>query len=953
MKFLESFLIVILVFALIFSKTIQSKYMDLSESGKMVDLREDSISVNKSIASVENKELLEGSTPTFAPNEVIVRTRDKRGELLLGTFTHSGRATVIDEIKGLNLKKVRLTGISVTDFIELANINPGIDFAEPNYGYISATIPNDTYYSNQWNHSKISSPLGWGITTGNSDTIIAVIDTGVDYTHPDLADKVILGYDFYDDDNDPMDENGHGTYCAGIAAAVTNNNQGIAGMSWGSKILAVRVFKDTTIGYGWEIAEGMTYAVDNGADVISLSGGAPFGSDALLNAVNYAYTNGCVIAAAVGNTGGYGVYYPTGYDHVIGVAATTSSDERASFSTYGPTVDVAAPGSSIFSTHPGNMYIYGSGTSAATPHVAGLAALLISKDPSLTPDEVESKIEQTADDLGESGRDDYYGYGRINVATALGVMTSSQYVTSLYQRILEREPDTPGLTGWSNAINNGMSTGTVAGCFLNSTERCNNYISGLYQSILERSPELGEVSAWSKAMTNGRSDETVKAAFYGSDEYYMYHLSVSCVEEYVASLYQNILGRSPLDIEKQMWVNGINGGLSRTQVALAFINSHEYHTTFVGDLYLQILERDADEDGLNGWTNAMDGGITQRTITGYFYGSYEYYSTDRSTTLGDDSEGDALSREVAVWLVWWDQVNGYQCLQENKEKISSVKPFWYKIEGDGSIQKFPGAEDKEIIDFAHNNNIEIAPVICNEEDAASVETVISNETLMNQHIANILQLVQDNNYDGIEIDYESLSGYSVRPAFSNFISQLADQLHSINKILEVSVHAKTSDAGTWNGPAAQDWHFIGQKTDRIKIMTYDYHWSTSEAGDIAPLSWMEQVLVYGTKEIPLEKIYLGIHFYGYDWQGSQAEPLTYNDVLERIQMYNPEIETSSELEKYFNYTKDDNLHQVYFADHETITQRLQLVNKYNVAGVGIWRIGQEDPENWQVIGEVF
>ncbi len=136
-------------------------------------------------------------------------------------------------------------------------------------------------------------------------------------------------------------------------------------------------------------------------------------------------------------------------------------------------------------------------------------------------------------------------------------------------------------------------------------------------------------------------------------------------------------------------------------------------------------------------------------------------------------------------------------------------------------------------------------------------------------------------------------------------------------------------------------------------MTYDYHWSTSEAGDIAPISWMEEILSYATKNIDPKKIYLGINFYGYDWIEKQAKDLTYNNVLELINRFNLEIKLSSEKEKYFTYTDNNEDHTVYFADHETITERIKLVEKYQIAGIGIWRLGQEDPKNWEVITELL
>jgi len=312
-----------------------------------------------------------------------------------------------------------------------------------------------------------------------------------------------------------------------------------------------------------------------------------------------------------------------------------------------------------------------------------------------------------------------------------------------------------------------------------------------------------------------------------------------------------------------------------------------------------------------------------------------------------------LKKKVAVWLPWYDQDQGFEVLKNNRDKISTVKPFWYQVKKDGSLKKFSGAEDEEIINFAKENNIQLVPTITNECEPYESEKMLKSKTARAKNIENILELVVANDYDGIEVNYECLSDKSLRSIYSNFISQLSDRLHEKGKILSSAVHAKTNDQGEWEGAFIQDWKILGKKCDQIKIMTYDYHWSTSEAGNIAPISWMREVLDYAVKVLPRDKIYLGIHFYGYDWQGEEARDLTYSDVLELIERYKPKIKLSKEKEKYFVYNEGGEKHKVYFADHETIIPRIELVSKYKIAGIGIWRIGQEDEKNWQTIAKVF
>nr|1DBI_A Chain A, Ak.1 Serine Protease [Bacillus sp. Ak1] len=276
--------------------------------------------------------------------------------------------------------------------------------------------PNDTYYQGyQYGPQNTYTDYAWDVTKGSSGQEIAVIDTGVDYTHPDLDGKVIKGYDFVDNDYDPMDLNNHGTHVAGIAAAETNNATGIAGMAPNTRILAVRALDRNGSGTLSDIADAIIYAADSGAEVINLSLGCDCHTTTLENAVNYAWNKGSVVVAAAGNNGSSTTFEPASYENVIAVGAVDQYDRLASFSNYGTWVDVVAPGVDIVSTITGNRYAYMSGTSMASPHVAGLAALLASQGRNNI--EIRQAIEQTADKI--SGTGTYFKYGRINSYNAV------------------------------------------------------------------------------------------------------------------------------------------------------------------------------------------------------------------------------------------------------------------------------------------------------------------------------------------------------------------------------------------------------------------------------------------------------------------------------------------------------------------------------------------------------
>jgi len=352
-------------------------------------------------------------------------------------------------------------------------------YAEPNGIGSLCGIPNDANFSSQWSlyntgqmiwnntsgtpGADIDAPEAWNIETGNPDVVLAIIDSGIDYTHPDLSAKIwnntdeipgngidddhngyiddVKGWDFYSNDNDPKDGLGHGTMCAGIAAASTNNDIGIAGVCWNCTVMPVQIFNESGWGDVTQAAAGIRYAADNGADVCSMS--FAFGwSFILKDAVDYAYSKGVFLCAAAGNANSSGKGYPGGFENVVAVAATNQNDGRCTpddwgpglGSEYGDWIEIAAPGNLIYTTLPTyhvtmndwfgmkQNYDYGRyGTSFSTPMVAGVAALLLSKDPSLTPYEVEALICGNVDPYISK---EYIGTGRLNAQKALAALSS-------------------------------------------------------------------------------------------------------------------------------------------------------------------------------------------------------------------------------------------------------------------------------------------------------------------------------------------------------------------------------------------------------------------------------------------------------------------------------------------------------------------------------------------------
>jgi subtilisin family serine protease len=304
--------------------------------------------------------------------------------------------------------------------------------------------------------ADIDAPEAWAIETGSPDVVIAIIDSGIDYTHPDLAANIwnntdeipgngidedhngyiddIRGWDFYYNDSNVTDGYGHGTMCAGIAAAAGNNSIGVAGVAWNCKIMPLKIINETGW-FAWEdLAAAIRYAADNGADVISISLGDVSAPTFLEDAVNYAYGKGVFLCAAAGNNGNNTPCYPAAYENVTAVGMTNFKDRTHFKSTYGDWVDIAASGVVIYSTTPTyNVFVnlaWGwtknyswstPGTSFATPQVAGAAALLKSKAPSLTPAEVKALLCNNTDPYAGSH---YIGTGRLNAFKALSALTN-------------------------------------------------------------------------------------------------------------------------------------------------------------------------------------------------------------------------------------------------------------------------------------------------------------------------------------------------------------------------------------------------------------------------------------------------------------------------------------------------------------------------------------------------
>jgi subtilisin family serine protease len=375
--------------------------------------------------------------PSYAPGELLVKHKSSVRAAATQYYRTQWDISALRTFRVTGVQHVKLPrGMTVEAALEIYLDDPDVEYAEPNYYRRASVTTDDTYFNRLWGlhntgqyvhgtsgtpDADIDAPEAWDITTGSSDIVIAVVDTGIDYSHPDLSDNMwsntgetpdndidddgngyvddVRGWDFFDTDNkDPMDLHGHGTHVAGIAAAEGDNAIGITGVCWTARIMPLRFLDENGIGTVADEILAIDYAIANGAHIINASFGSDTYSQSEYNAISRANSEGILFVTAAGNdslNNDTSPFYPASYNlpNIISVAATDQDDNLTWFSNYGPTtVDVGAPGVNIYSTSPGMNYQYMHGTSVATPHVAGLAALIWGYNSSLTHNEIKGII---------------------------------------------------------------------------------------------------------------------------------------------------------------------------------------------------------------------------------------------------------------------------------------------------------------------------------------------------------------------------------------------------------------------------------------------------------------------------------------------------------------------------------------------------------------------------------
>ena len=410
----------------------------------------------------------------FSSTEIVV---ELKADYTAKIFCKDSRVKQIND--SLNLKSYTVVGnkklkrtyllkfkneVDVKSVIEVYKRTNAFRFVEPNFignGHgVMQTSPNDSNFFRQWSHvnnasftlsaasndADIDTDLAWDITQGDPNLIVAVLDSGLRMNHPEFAGRLVPGFDFANNDPDPIDDHGHGTNVAGIILAKGDNSIGYAGVNWNSKIMICKILNSQNQGYYSWWADGIYYAVDNGAKVINMSVGGASSSTLLEDAINYAFSNGVSVTVSSGNQNSV-IQYPAQYANAIAVGSTNPNDTRTSpffwdvnsGSNFGAELDFVAPGNYIYGLSYNSDTYYNSywgGTSQAAPMVAGVISLMLSVNPALTPTQIRQILEQTSEDqVGDAfdtpGWDQYYGHGRINAFAALSspLLSNTKYYT--------------------------------------------------------------------------------------------------------------------------------------------------------------------------------------------------------------------------------------------------------------------------------------------------------------------------------------------------------------------------------------------------------------------------------------------------------------------------------------------------------------------------------------------
>ncbi|HKZ78399.1 MAG TPA: S8 family serine peptidase [Pyrinomonadaceae bacterium] len=616
----------------------------------------------------------QGIKGEYLAHEVLVKL--ERGTQLTGDGFRKFGADKLQEFGVTGWVRLRLpAGVTVGEAIGFYRQLTGVARVQPNFVYRVQTAVNDPRFAELYGLNKISAPAAWEKTTGNSAVVVAVIDLGVNYDHEDLSANMwrnpgetgmdaqghnkatnsiddddngyvddVYGIDTINHDSNPADDGGHGTHVAGTIGAVGNNNKGVVGVNWAVSIMAIKSHDSAGNGTSASVIEAFQYATmmrQRGVNVRVTNnswGGAPEAAvydQALKDAIEAAGSAGILNVCAAGNANNNNdanPFYPASYDSpsIIAVAASDQNDNRAGFSSYGATsVDLAAPGVGILSTY-GNSYTPLSGTSMATPHVSGAAALISAFNPYLTVTQLKSSLLNNVDTLPQWSGLTVAG-GRLNVLRALQsipttneIDSASFFVRQHYLDFLAREPDAEGLAYWVNEI---ASCGNdvecvhsrrigVSGAFFVEPEfqDTGSFVYRLYKASFGRVPSFVEFSADRPQVLGGVNLDQDKVIFADNwvsrDSFKQAYPLTMTAEHFVNKLFDTAQ-LFPFAQERQAEIDALQSNsksradVLRTVIEIAEFKTREYNPSFVLMEYFGYLQRDPDQKGYDFWLDVL------------------------------------------------------------------------------------------------------------------------------------------------------------------------------------------------------------------------------------------------------------------------------------------------------------------------------------------------------------